>query len=110
MSKRGGDAAFKPGMIVSNEPGYYKNDSFGIRIESLVAVVEKKSKKDGADYLGFETITCAPIDTRLIDASMPHHNPEKDWLNRYHAWVCEKLAPGLNQAQLAWLKERCAPI
>ena len=74
ISKRGGDAALKAGMIVSNEPGYYKTGEYGIRIENLVAV------SDTAKNLSLETITCVPIDTRLVDSTMLTP-AEKQWLN-----------------------------
>jgi len=113
ISKRGGDAPLKPGMIVSNEPGYYKAGEFGIRIENLVAVVEKNPSpsplEGGGDYLGFDTVTCVPIDTRLVEISMLTAQ-EKQWLNAYHAWVLEQLADMLDTQEQAWLKARCAAI
>jgi Xaa-Pro aminopeptidase len=81
ISKRAGDVPLEVGMVVSNEPGYYKTGEYGIRIENLVVVVEKE---DG--ILGFETLTCAPIDKRLVDESMLTAD-EKRWLDDYHAWV-----------------------
>jgi len=85
ISKRGGDAVLQPGMILSNEPGYYKTGEYGIRIENLVAVVEKEN-----GFLGFDTITCAPLDTSLIDFAMLSV-AEKKWLDDYHAWVATSL-------------------
>ncbi|MDX2072852.1 MAG: aminopeptidase P family protein [Alphaproteobacteria bacterium] len=79
ISKRGGDAALEIGMILSNEPGYYKVGAYGIRIENLVEVVEK-----GEGFLGFETITCVPIDTKLVDFSLLS-SEEKHWLEEYNA-------------------------
>ncbi len=77
ISKRGGDEPLEVGMIISNEPGYYKTGEYGIRIENLVEVIEEK---DG--FLAFATITCAPIDNRLIDFSMLSE-AEKSWLEQY---------------------------
>ncbi len=85
IGKRAGDAELKPGMILSNEPGYYKTDEYGIRIENLVTVVEKEN-----GFLGFETITCAPIDLRLVDFPMLT-NDERRWLEEYHARVSRDL-------------------
>jgi len=104
ISKRGGDAKLSPGMIVSNEPGYYKTGEFGIRIENLVAVVRQENK-----FLAFETITCVPIDTRLVDADMLTP-AEKNWLNAYHAWVLSKLSDELDEHERLWLVARSAPI
>ncbi len=81
ISKRGGDAPLEVGMIVSNEPGYYKTGAYGIRIENLVVVVEKEN---GA--LGFDTITCAPLDEKLIDHALLTE-AEKAWLVSYQAWA-----------------------
>ncbi|MGE0754511.1 MAG: M24 family metallopeptidase, partial [Alphaproteobacteria bacterium] len=64
ISKRGGDVALEPGMIISNEPGYYKTGAYGIRIENLVVVVESGDGAGGKPFYGFDTVTCAPIDTR----------------------------------------------
>ncbi len=109
ISKRGGDVALEPGMVVSNEPGYYKPGAYGIRIENLVTVVESQPGEGGKPYLGFATLTCAPIDTRLVDASklLP---AEKAWLNEYHAWVLKELKPALGTDEQAWLSGRCSPV
>lgn len=108
ISKRGGDAPLMPGMVVSNEPGYYKSGAYGIRIESLVTV-KQAGKSGGKQYLGFETLTCAPIDTRLVDRAMLTQE-ERAWLNRYHAWVFAQLKGKLDARQKAWLAKRCAAI
>lgn len=109
ISKRGGDAPLKAGMIVSNEPGYYKAGAYGIRIENLVVVTALSKDKGGKGWLGFETITCAPLDTRLVEPSMLTAS-EKAWLNDYHAWVLRMLSPLLNPAERTWLRRRTAPI
>jgi Xaa-Pro aminopeptidase len=108
IAKRGGDAPLKPGMIVSNEPGYYKAGEYGIRIENLVTVTQEKAGESKPFY-GFETLTCAPIDTRLIDTAMLSAG-EKSWLNAYHAWVLEQLSLALDKEERTWLAARCAAI
>ena len=100
--------ALKAGMVVSNEPGYYKAGEYGIRIENLVTVVEKE-KGENKPYFGFDTITCAPIDRRLVETSLLTVD-EKIWLNGYHAWVLSELSPLLNEQQRAWLSQCCAAI
>ena len=82
ISKRAGDAVLRVGMVLSNEPGYYKAGAYGIRIENLV-VVKEVMVSYGKQYLGFETITRAPIDTRLVDESIMTQ-AELDWLKRYN--------------------------
>ena len=109
ISKRGGDAALKPGMIISNEPGYYKTGAYGIRIESLVAVTRQAHGQSGKDWLGFETVTCAPIDTKLVDAKLLNAT-EKDWLNAYNAWVLSSLSDALTNNERQWLTTRCMPV
>ena len=81
ISKRAGDAVLEAGMILSNEPGYYKTGEYGIRIENLVVVVEKEH-----GFLGFETLTCVPLDEKLVDFSMLSE-AEKAWLDDYQAWA-----------------------
>ena len=109
VSRMGSGAALAPGMVVSNEPGYYKTGAYGIRIENLVAV----TKADDADggFLGFETLTLAPIDRALIDPTMLTAD-ERAWLDAYHARVVETLAPQLvdDTATLAWLRAATAPV
>jgi Xaa-Pro aminopeptidase len=108
-SQSGGDEPLQAGMILSNEPGYYKPGDFGIRIENLVLVVNRDIMGAEKEMLGFETLTFAPIDKRLIDASML--TPEElAWLNCYHAHVLAKLGPQLRGADLEWLTDACAPI
>lgn len=102
------DAALRPGMIVSNEPGYYKTGAWGIRIENLVAVVESVAGEAG-DFLEFETLTLAPIDRRAIDLSLLE-NGERRWLDAYHARVFRELAPLLDGGDAAWLEAACAPL
>lgn len=99
-----------PGMILSNEPGYYREGAFGIRIENLLAITDP-SVPDGGDrpMLGFETLTYVPIDRRLIDRDLLTEE-ERDWLNRYHREVLARHHPALPVAEQAWLTAACAPI
>jgi Xaa-Pro aminopeptidase len=100
-----------PGMILSNEPGYYREGEFGIRIENLVVVIPAP-ELTGADdrvQLSFETLTFVPLDRRLIVTSMLAPG-ERDWLNAYHAEILTKLAPRLSTAAAQWCMAACAPI
>ena len=108
-SQSGGDEPLCAGMILSNEPGYYKSGDYGIRIENLVLVVEREVAGAEKDMLGFETLTFAPIDRRLIDAEMLEPE-ELVWLNCYHAHVLAKIGPQLKGADLEWLRGACAAI
>ncbi|MGB7335125.1 MAG: aminopeptidase P family protein [Salaquimonas sp.] len=101
---------FLPGMIVSNEPGYYKEGQYGIRIENLV-IVSEEPVVSGGDHpmLGFETITLCPIDLRLINKTLLNET-EIDWLNVYHTRVYKTLAPHLSQSDEAWLKQATKPL
>ena len=97
-------------MILSNEPGYYREGAWGIRIENLVAVQAPTVPEGGEVPMhSFETLTWVPIDTRLIDASMLEQ-PERKWLNRYHQQVYEKVAPLLEADTREWLAEACAEL
>jgi len=108
-SQSGGDEPLQIGMILSNEPGYYKTGEYGIRIENLVLVVPREIEGAEKEMLGFETLTFAPIDRRLIDAAMLEPE-ELIWLNCYHAHVLAKIGPKLSGADLDWLRQACAPI
>jgi len=109
ISKIANNVALQPGMIVSNEPGYYKSGAYGIRIENLVAV--KEAQIEGADrrYLEFETLTLAPIDRSCIDAGLLTE-AEKTWLNGYHARVREVVAPQVDEPTRTWLEEATRPL
>jgi Xaa-Pro aminopeptidase len=100
--------AMLPGMITSNEPGIYRPGQWGVRIENLVANVVKTTTQFG-DFLGFETLTMCPIDTRCIDFSLMRSD-ELTWLDHYHATVFDRLSSGLSSGALAWLKERTMPV
>ncbi|WP_294174552.1 aminopeptidase P family protein [uncultured Sphingomonas sp.] len=105
----GGDEPLQPGMILSNEPGYYKAGEYGIRIENLVLVVAREVAGADKEMLGFETLTFAPIERRLVVREMLSAE-ELAWLNTYHAQVVEKVGPTLGGAERAWLEEACAPV
>lgn len=107
-----GTVALEPGMIISNEPGFYVQDEFGIRIENLVVVREATSVPGGnRDMQSFETITLAPIDRRLIAPSLLSP-AERAWLDCYHARVHGTLSgwPGLGEHERTWLAAACRPI
>ena len=105
----GGDEPLQAGMILSNEPGYYKAHEYGIRIENLVLVVEKAI--DGAEkpMLGFETLTFAPIERRLIVKDMLSAK-EIAWVDGYHRDVVTKIGPQLEGDERAWLNAACAAL
>lgn len=95
--------ALKPGMILSNEPGYYKTGAYGIRIENLIVVTEAEAIKDGErPMMRFETITLAPISLELVVASLLTE-AERHWLNKYHAQVRQTLTPLLPKDAADWL-------
>lgn len=97
------------GMILSNEPGYYKAGEFGIRIENLVLVEPREIAGGEGEWLGFETLTFAPIDRTLVDVALLNE-AEIAWWNDYHARVRAMLAPQLEGTVLAWLEEACQPL
>jgi len=100
----------EPGMILSNEPGFYKQGEYGIRIENLVLVHEPKDVAGGdRPMLGFETLTLCPIDRRLIDTSLMTAD-ELSWLDAYHARVVKEVGDFLEGEELEWLQQACAPI
>jgi Xaa-Pro aminopeptidase len=108
ISKAPNTQPLLPGMIVSNEPGYYKTGAYGIRIENLVLV----QPADGAaerEMLGFETLTLAPIDRNLIEPSLLDAD-EIDWLNAYHVRVREHLTPLVDPETASWLAAATQPI
>jgi len=98
-----------PGMILSNEPGYYKAGEYGIRIENLVLVESRDIAGAEGDFCGFETLTFVPIDRALVDVSLLTP-AERAWWNTYHTRTHALLAPLLDGADLAWLEQACAPI
>ncbi len=98
-----------PGMILSNEPGYYLAGSYGIRVENLELVVPVEIAGAERSMLGFETLTLCPIDLRMVDASLLTVE-ERDWLNAYHARVLVELSPLVEGADRAWLEQATRAI
>lgn len=98
-----------PGMILSNEPGYYKAGEYGIRIENLLLVHEQDVPGGESTMLAFETLTLAPIDRDLVDPALLTPG-ELSWLNDYHARVAATLAPVLEGEEREWIVLRCSPI
>ncbi|KAI0765194.1 Creatinase/aminopeptidase [Fomes fomentarius] len=103
----------KPGMTVSNEPGYYADGRYGIRIENVVVVREAHTPNNFGDkgYLRFEHVTLCPMGKNLIDASLLSEK-EKEWLNAYHEEILEKVSPLVQKDEraLKWLQRECSPI
>jgi Xaa-Pro aminopeptidase len=104
-----GAVALEPGMILSNEPGFYREGAFGIRIENLLAVEPRAIAGGERDMLGFETLTLAPIDTRPIDVKMLDAH-EKAWINAYHLRVRKLISPLLGASERGWLRSATNPI
>ena len=101
-------AILEAGMVLSNEPGLYRSGEYGIRIENLMLVCEKETS-DFGKFLTFETLTLLPFDLNSIDTQLL--TPEEiSWINNYHQTVYEKLAPGLNETELHWLKGKTKAI
>ena len=109
ISKIPNRVALEPGMIVSNEPGYYKTGAYGIRIENLVTVIEDARPGDERPMLAFETLTLAPIDRSLVEKSLLT-SEEIAWLDAYHARVRDALTPALDKETANWLAKATAPI
>jgi len=98
----------QPGMILSNEPGLYRANEYGIRIENLIHVIPAQKTEFG-QFLQFETLTLCPIDKNLIDIELLTEQ-ELTWLNNYHARVYEVLSKELSRGECEWLKEKCEAI
>jgi Xaa-Pro aminopeptidase len=105
----GGDEPLQAGMILSNEPGYYKTGEYGIRIENLVLVEERAVSGAEKPMLGFETLTFAPIDRHLIALDLLSAD-ERAWVDNYHAQVMAVVGPQLDGDARAWLESACAPL
>jgi Xaa-Pro aminopeptidase len=105
----GGDEPLQAGMFLSNEPGYYKTGEYGIRIENLVLVVPVEVGGAEKKVLGFETLTFAPIERRLIDIGLLDAD-ERQWVDDYHRKVVEVVGPQLDGEVKAWLEAQCAPL
>ena len=108
ISVRRSDTKIEPGMVVSNEPGYYEPNQYGIRIENLVLSVPKEKTAWG-QFVGFENLTMCPIDIRAIEPSLMS-DEEKKYLNDYHKLVFKTLSPMLGKEEKAWLKNMTAAI
>lgn len=108
ISKVYNPIALRPGMVLSNEPGYYRAEQFGIRIENLELVVEVTTQGD-QPMLGFESLTRCPIDTRAIDINRLT-KPELAWLNQYHQQVWQEVGPLVTGEVKAWLEKATQPI
>jgi Xaa-Pro aminopeptidase len=98
-----------PGMILSNEPGFYAPGRYGIRLENLILVREEEIAGAAKPFLGFETLTLAPFDRRLILPGLLTE-AERSWLDAYHARVAAEVAPLVEPAVAAWLRAACAPL
>ena len=110
ISKRPSPVALRPGMIVSNEPGYYKEGAYGIRIENLQVVTEATAIPGGErPMLGFETLTLAPIDRNAIERALLN-GEEVAQLNAYHERVLHAVGPLVPPDVLKWLEHACAPL
>jgi len=111
LSRRS-DIPLQKGMILSNEPGYYRAGAFGIRIENLVVVQDAPSLATGDSHRSqfcFETLTYVPLDKRLIDAEMLSL-AERDWIDQYHQDTLRQIGPRVDGDALAWLEQACTPI
>jgi Xaa-Pro aminopeptidase len=114
IAKQHNGHALKPGMVLSNEPGYYKDGCYGIRCENLV-VIREWHAADGADtadgppMMAFEALTLAPFDQRLIDPSLLTRE-EVEWIDRYHEQVFSKLNPQLEEPDVEWLRQATRPL
>lgn len=110
ISKAPSTVALEPGMILSNEPGYYRTGAWGIRTENLL-LVERAQDLPNAEreMFGFEVLTLAPIDRSLIELALLTE-PERRWIDAYHARVCGALSPSLDEDSVRWLKEATAPL
>jgi Xaa-Pro aminopeptidase len=98
----------EPGMILTNEPGIYREGEHGVRTENTMLVVDDFETEYGK-YMKFDIISYCPIDLDGIDASLLTQQ-EKDWLNNYHREVYEKLSPNLSEAEKAWLKHETRAV
>ena len=102
----------EPGMILSNEPGYYREGAFGMRLENLIVAKEAAMLEGGDDeraMLDRRTLTFVPFDRRLIIRDMLS-DPERDWLNAYHKEVTTKIGPRVGRAEKLWLDGATAPL
>ncbi len=108
ISQRPIDVPLVPGMVISNEPGIYRQEQYGIRIENLVTVVEVEVNEFGR-FLGFETLTLCPIDRTLIDSGLLTSS-ERAWIDEYHRRVRDQLLGRLEGDAADWLDAACTPL
>ncbi len=107
---RAGAVVLEPGMIISNEPGYYKTGAYGIRLENLVLVTEAEAVSGGERLMmSFETLTLAPFDRRLVEKKLMSAE-ELRWLDAYHARVLKVIGPHLGPDDRTWLAAAAAPL
>jgi Xaa-Pro aminopeptidase len=104
-----GHTTLEAGMILSNEPGYYREGHYGIRIENLIVVEPRSIAGGDREMLGFETVTLAPYERGLIDPALLDSG-ERAWIDTYHARVLTEIGPLLPEADRAWLAAACAPL
>lgn len=109
ISRLARPVAIAPGMILSNEPGYYLPDHYGIRLENLLLVQPAELPDANRPFLRFETLTWAPFDRALIDPALLT-TEERDWLNAYHAQVLARVGPHLGADERDWLETACRRI
>ncbi|ASP38343.1 X-Pro aminopeptidase [Bacterioplanes sanyensis] len=109
ISKASSTVALQPGMVLSNEPGYYKADAYGIRCENLIMVREAEGLAGDVTMLEFEVLTLAPFDKRLLDTSLMTSD-EIAWLNAYHQQVYDTLAERLNDDERHWLAQATSAV
>ena len=109
IGKGANNVPLQPGMVVSNEPGYYKQDGYGIRCANLIYVADKGLENDGKKFYQFETLTLVPFDLNLIEPSLLTQE-EVSWINSYHAEVKAKISPLLTGDDVAWLTQATRTI
>jgi len=109
ISSRNGNISLAEHMITSIEPGYYKENHYGIRIENLAQVIRIEDNNFEQSTLGFEPLTLVPLDKRLIDKYLLNKD-ELAWLNNYHQTIFNKLSPLMNEQEKIWLEQACTPI
>jgi len=110
ISKAPASVALQPGMILSNEPGYYKAGEYGIRIENLIVVVLCSDQSNAtSEGLAFETLTMVPFDRNLIEVSLLA-DQEREWINTYHRWVCQAFTPLVDPETRRWLEGATGPV
>ncbi len=108
-SQAGTEQELLPGMILSDEPGYYKSGAYGIRIENLLLVEPREISGAEGEFLGFEVLTHAPIDRALVDCSLLTRD-EVAWWDEYHARVLDICGPQLESEARVWLERQCEPL